>query len=505
MFELECTITQSFIYVLRICVLVEVLRIECEPILRFCMNIYRFMHSPHFQLGSCNLNSACLLNLGPRILIAHWHNSRHTQCVEVFTILIVDMGGASKAAPSPLLTACARASKNGRRAHQGPSALTDRQGLPTNTNRPPQPTQRVRLLLPRTMDDSAAGRPSAHSRQPVMSFFDLPPEIRNIIYKSLFPKGRAAAQLLARRSGGGYIRMSDRFTLLETCRQIYEEVTSLLQGQQRFVVKQPKTLSELMDSTDGDGNFMIERNIADCTIPEGAVDLHYDLDRQVVNSGGVSMFHINRALRRTFAAYKDIRITASISVTGSLQRLGQWTQSGRDHIPDIDHQAIDYTTWIVLRVPWPSCDDGGNFEVDVAELASATDDLFWFTQMRTIVYHRYDEENTTPGDDQDLQNIKAGLLLFIHTLIKKSPDGNCPKIWMNRDLRVVFADMESGYDSIERVTNKNAACSWHRTYEYLLAADLVRYYHNMGDHKPHGIALKSVAKTLADYLHEAIY
>ena len=414
--------------------------------------------------------------------------------------------GASEAALSPLLVACARANVNGRRARPGPSALmVRRQGLPTNTNRLPAhlhftTTLRLRISLPRAMYYNAAGRPSAHS-PPTRSFLDLPPEIRNIIYKSLFPKGDAAAQLLARRSGG-YLQMSDRFTILETCRQIHQEVSSLLRGQQRFVVKQPKTLPELMDTGDNDGYFEIERRLAHYTIPVRTVDLHYDLDRRVVSSRGVSMFHINRALRQSFAAYKDVRITAAISVTGNLQRLKQWTQSGRDRIPDIGDQAIDYDTRIELRIPRPNCDDSGNFMVDVANLASATDDLVYFTGMRTVVCG---EEKTTPGDDQELHNIKAGLLLFMHTLIKKSPDGNCPTVWMNRNLHAAYADLEYGDGSTERVTNKNVACSWHRTFEYLLAADLVRHYHNMEGLQPFERTLTSVAKTLADYLHKAIY
>ncbi|KAF3050571.1 hypothetical protein E8E11_006010 [Didymella keratinophila] len=360
------------------------------------------------------------------------------------------------------------------------------------------------------MDDNAAERSPGHSSdlvpiddsQPlVMSFLDLPPEIRNIIYKWLFPKGKAAAQLLVKRNGG-YLQMSDRFTILETCHQIYQEVSSLLRGQQRFVVKQPKTLTELLDSDDDYADFSVESRIFHYTHPEHHIDFHHDLDHSTVSNKEVALLHVSQGIRQRVAGYNTIRITAALSVTGGFQRLRQWVHSGRNLISDLGDESFAQSNRIELRIPQASCDNNGNFTIDTMELISATYDLDSITSMQTVVY---EEQKTTPGDDQELHGIRAGLLLFIHTLIKKSPDGTCPKIWMRRDLRVAFADFEYEDGSIERVANKNATCSWHRIFEYVIAADLVRYYYNMEGLQPHGRALTSVAKTLAITLCETLY
>lgn len=87
----------------------------------------------------------------------------------------------------------------------------------------------------------------AHRGGSNLFFLDLPPEIRNMIYCCVFPRGQAVVQLLARHSGKGYIAMSDRLELLYTCRQIYKEAASLLQTSRTFKVVQPRSLRHLID------------------------------------------------------------------------------------------------------------------------------------------------------------------------------------------------------------------------------------------------------------------
>lgn len=330
-----------------------------------------------------------------------------------------------------------------------------------------------------------------------MSFLDLPPEIRNIIYKWLFPKGPAAAQLLVKRNDG-YLQMSDRFTILETCRQIYQEVSSLLRGQQRFLVMPSTSLFTLMDA----GQYTVEGMILDYLMPDGYIDFHYDLDHFTVSSERAYLLHVSQGLRSRVAHPATIRMTAALFVTGGFQRLKQWTQSGRNSIPNFHGDRFAHLTQIELHIPRISCNDNRNFTMDTMEFISAARDSDPTTEVRTVVY---DEQEITSGDDQELQSIRAGLLLFIHALIKKYPEGMCTKMWLQRDLRVAIADMRYRDGSIERVANKSATCPWHRIVEYILAADLVRYYRNMEGLQPHERALTSMAKTLADFLYEDLY
>ncbi|KAF3038615.1 hypothetical protein E8E12_001939 [Didymella heteroderae] len=339
-------------------------------------------------------------------------------------------------------------------------------------------------------------QPQIPTSPPARAFLDLPPEIRNLVYKWLFPTGASAAQLLARRSGG-YIQMSDRYTLLETCRQIYNEASLLLRGQQRFVIKQPKTLFDLMDR----GDCEIEEKIVANVIPDRRIDIRYDLDHCTVSSEGASMLHVSRDFRRRVAYYASIRLTAALSVTGDFRRLNRWALSGQDCIPDIDDESFDQTSRIKLLVPRISGGDEGVFIFDVVELIMATNDIFDFTHVRIVVR---DEEDTTLEDDQNLQDVKTGLLLFVHSLIKKSLGSQCPKMWLRRDLRVAFADLEHTDGSVERVINKNADCSWERLIDYMTAADLVRYYQNIERVQPFGRGLTCVAQALADSFYQEI-
>lgn len=330
-----------------------------------------------------------------------------------------------------------------------------------------------------------------------------------MVYKWLFPKGPSAAELLARRSGG-YIQMSDRFAILETCRQVHGEVASLLRGQQRFVVKQPKTLFEVMDVIDEIGDYAIEREIFRHIAPELQIDFLHDLDHSTVSSGGAYLLHINRGFRERVAFNVIIQVTAALSITGGFQKLRQWTQNGSNHISSFGNEDFWHDAQVELRVPRTNCDENGNFVMDAAELILATIDLCFSTQLRAVVS---DEEEETQGDHHEFHNFRAGLLLFMHTLIKKSPKSRCPKMRMRGDLRVAFADLEHDDGHVERVFNRNGACSWHRTFDYLLAADLVRYYRNAEglqayanpDESIGTNTLLGVAKTLARTLYTDIY
>ncbi|KAJ4368661.1 hypothetical protein N0V86_009570 [Didymella sp. IMI 355093] len=354
-----------------------------------------------------------------------------------------------------------------------------------------------------TTDDTPEEQLSPHSPTPkvpasqplVMFFLDLPPEIRNEIYKWLFPTGPSAAQLLARRSGG-FIQMSDRFTLLETCRQVYEEVSSLLRGQRRFVVKQPKTLTDVMEANHEE----IEAEIIEYVVPKFEIDLHYDLDNGSMSSNGTSILHVSREIRYLAASYANIRIGARVSTT-NLGRLEPWIHSGRARIA-AETYPFDQHTHLELRTPRTSDENVADLRIDGVELLWATSGLNPFTMVRTVAC---DEEEAAQEDATELVDVRAGLLLFIHTLIKKFPGGICPEIWLRRDLHVAFADLQLEDGATERVINKHANRSWEQVTEYLIAADIVRHYHKI-EHLPSSKeTLLSVAKRLADSLAMEFY
>ncbi|KAF3050568.1 hypothetical protein E8E11_005677 [Didymella keratinophila] len=119
---------------------------------------------------------------------------------------------------------------------------------------PPEPHEIIEQLACLHFNDAPPRRlcPSCPT------FLDLPPEIRNAIYNHLFPPGKAAAQLLARRNGG-YTTMSARFNTITICRQIFRETTSFMKGNNRVNVVPPKGIFEQFPTRLGNdawGNFM---------------------------------------------------------------------------------------------------------------------------------------------------------------------------------------------------------------------------------------------------------
>lgn len=364
------------------------------------------------------------------------------------------------------------------------------------------------------MDDNAAMRPSAHSpvsitteqpRPPARSFLNLPPEIRNIIYKWIFPKGPSAAQLLARRSGG-YLQMSDRFTLLETCRQIHQEVSSLLRGEQRFVIKQPKTLIDVLDND----NEEIGQKIIQSIIPTGQIKIRYDLDQHTVSNDMNFLIQISKDFCFHVAKFTEVRITAAISVASDFQKLERWVQSGRAQVAMTDACDPVRSALIELQVLQTDDEYEENPMTDGAALLWAVRDLPVYAQVQTVVY---DGSEKRKEDKQELHNVRAGLLLFIHRLIRKSPDAICPQIWLGKDLQVAFATLRLPDGSTERVSNKRADCSWHHIHTYLEAGDLIRHYRDAEGLQTHASldepfgkkTLLEVAKAVAGNLYTFFY
>ena len=164
--------------------------------------------------------------------------------------------------------------------------------------------------------------PLTHSGGSSMSFLDLPPEIRNMIYCCVFPKGQSAVQLLARHSGKGYIAMSDRLQLLYTCRQIYEEATGLLQSSRRFKVVQPRSLWDLINKCRyPTGNCCcrcddLENGILDQILPQEGIFVDYDLDRGTVRGNIPSLLHTNWSFRCLCVRSASlIRFTAQTNIS----------------------------------------------------------------------------------------------------------------------------------------------------------------------------------------------
>lgn len=330
-----------------------------------------------------------------------------------------------------------------------------------------------------------------------MSFLDLPPEIRNMVYERLFPKGDSAAQLLVKHSDG-YLQMSDRFTLLETCRLIYQELSSLLRSQRRFVLMPCTSLFELMDYNHEE----IEARILRYSLPKSGIQIRYDLDHCTLSSEGIYLTRISQEFSIRVLDYATIRSTTVVSTTGDFRRLRQWVLT--------DRNQIEQTIHFVLRFAHPAGDDSGVSLVDGVELLGA---VFNMIRHSSVQVESDDMEETSSVDDFHFIRIAERILLFVHTLIRAYPGGMCAKIWLGKHLQVTFAELRLQDGTVEHVSNKRAEYSWDLTIEYLLAGDIIRHYHNRDDvqasaspNEPFGTrTLLEVAKALARVLHAEGY
>lgn len=322
---------------------------------------------------------------------------------------------------------------------------------------------------------------SHSSPAPTTPFLELPPEVRNEIYTWLFPTGRSAAQLLTRHNGG-YISMSDRLGLLATCKQIHEEVSSLLRGQRRFKIVQSTTFLDIacVDKEGYRNLGLLEYRIMRHLIPCATITIHYDLDTHVMNNNIPPLLQTCRDLRQSVAEHMFAKVVVQVSITNRLRELRQWIDSGRYMI---QFENLSYDTRIVLRFPQP--DDG-----DSSDTFLRAGDLIWATQLDTDSDESWNPAiiSTTSEDAANeekvfLLSLYSRLLLFIHTILMRTAGDldPCPEIWINKDLEVSHVDLEQGNNTVKRLTNRYSKRTYEEICRFIEAGDLIRHYYNIKD------------------------
>lgn len=281
------------------------------------------------------------------------------------------------------------------------------------------------------------------------SFLSLPPEIRNAIFKWLYPSGRSALQLLTRHRGG-YIVMTDRLGLLTTCRQVYTDVSSLLRCQQRFEVVQATTVCEAMYMTDNTWRASLMNYIA----PDGMITAHFNLDHHVHSVNIASMFHASSGFRQFGRTYGRGTIIVSASIVDDFEPLERWVQS---QLKDFS-SAFDRWRWRThLELSFQSQDEGENESEDTffqaEHFIQATEDLYADTTLSPGPLGVLNDENMT------LRFFRLRLLCFIdHLLTEHAHQLDLfPRIWVNSDYEVVRADFEAEARVVVSIPNEHAS------------------------------------------------
>ena len=268
------------------------------------------------------------------------------------------------------------------------------------------------------------------------SFLDLPAEIRNIIYTWLFPTGRSAVQLLARHRGG-YIDMGECLGLLTTCRQVYDEVSSLLRTEHRFVVVQPKTIVDMLYHYHAEGSREISRRIMNYICPHD-VQLHYDIDKRTTEKSGPPLFDVCKKLRKlcNFLIYMKVTVSVSYPFRG----LEEWARSVYDYIEETRSSCLQIT--LTLRLPKTDSNGNAAFYLPAARIFRAIKDLIPWRIFKVVAA---DEDEANVKASIDLTTICHNLIVLVYHLLKLSPDPfhqPTPPIWIDTDLRVSHAEIE---------------------------------------------------------------
>lgn len=260
-----------------------------------------------------------------------------------------------------------------------------------------------------------------------------------MIYTWLFPTGRSAVQLLARHRGG-YIDMGECLGLLTTCRQVYDEVSSLLRTERRFVVVQPKTI-EIFWNNVWMSSWHVRRLIS-YLCDDGILELRYDLDKGTVVKKGPPFYDISEKLRRECMHFHHIQMDVMASVSYPFRGLEEWAWSVSDYL----EETRSCCQYITLTLRLPKIDSNGNaaFYLPAARIFRATQDLHPHTQFKVVAADE-DEDEAYTGPLVELTTIGQNLLVFVYDLLKLSsdpPNQPIPPIWVDRDLRVSHAEIE---------------------------------------------------------------
>lgn len=301
--------------------------------------------------------------------------------------------------------------------------------------------------------------PASFSTDPDrLSLIDLPAEVRNMIYKLLFPDGQSAVQLLGRHRGG-YIYTGSRLELLRTCRQVFVDVSSLLRCQSRVVRVQPKTLDTLIQSD----HWQVGKELMDHILPEREFGWSYDLDHRTVETNVPPVSRTCKAFRR-LCGYEcsfdySSTLIVKLSILDELQALQVWLQTGRLYYMRLG-RSLPPRVHVLLRFPsLAASNNPASNHVQSNHLLR----IDQYLSNRTIF------GSVTTGEDEstldysvDLKLIKTRLLVFTYALCTNHAvdiTQPVPRFWINKEFEVSFAEIECEDGSVQRISNKYARCS----------------------------------------------
>lgn len=344
--------------------------------------------------------------------------------------------------------------------------------------------------------DSAA--PSHGFQRASPSFLELPAEIRNMVYTWLFPTGRSAVQLLARYQGG-YIDMGGCLGLLTTCRQIYDEVSSLLRSDRRFEVVQPKTFVDMFkDYRMPPLRFILW--VRDYICPDHVLEIRYDIDKRTKEKTGPPLYDICQKLRDgcIWRCFYFMKVTVSISYP--FKGLEEWGQSVSGYLNAI--RSCNKKIVFILRLPQADSDGKTNIYLPAVRLFRGTMGIYPYPEFKVVgVDGDEDEANVRPLTD--LASIGKKLLIFVYHLLGLSSDPlhqPIPRIWIDKDLQVSHAEIEDEYGRSVHVLSNLGDYTSDEVYEK--AFHLVLFF--TGNYEYTGVE-DAAAPKLAGFAADTIY
>ena len=285
--------------------------------------------------------------------------------------------------------------------------------------------------------------------------------------------------------------------LLTTCRQIYDEVSSLLRSERRFEIVQPKTISSLLKYR----HDTLTDTLIGYICPDYTLKLSYDLDKGTVVKEGCPIYDISNTLRIDCMKHYEVRMEVMVSVSYPFRGLEEWAQSVCEYLEET-RSACQYIT-LTLRLPKTESSSNTAFYLPAARLFRATTNLHPCTEFKVVAADE-DEDKAYTGPLVELITIGLKLLIFVHHLLRLSSDPfnqPIPRIWMDKDLQISHAEIEDECGRSVHVPNSLGDYTSDEVYD--------KAYHLMlffrGTHNSNTGVGDAAAPELAGYGADTIY
>lgn len=255
-------------------------------------------------------------------------------------------------------------------------------------------------------------------------------------------------------SKNALVTMTDRLGILCTCRQIFEEATSLIRGLHRFTIKQPRSLKEVFDSTmDYSYDREFEQDlIFPLILPHGGITLDFDLESHTLTRNTPALLYVDHWFRTwcMISCWGSTSLTVEMkshdteSTFDNFTKLVTWLSQGylfplpRERDPEYGMTTIIMNFQMSKPTGLEKVRFGAN-----SFLEAIRSSPFKRYALDTRVEVRVECSDSSTTNGTSLLDILAELLAFMNDMMVRHLElesSCCPRMWFDGLFRVRKAE-----------------------------------------------------------------